>query len=174
MCMHLLPLHTQACICTTALPGMRASTYSMRVWTRWPSCGRPRHQSAAAGGQSSSPLRPLTRDLGSYETVAWSAGGGDERAGLNLLHLMWHASDTIARPLVGNRAIERVGRPACDPAALPFPALVRADLLEKQSVAPLTCQCPRLDASRPGQVAAPCCCRPSTPLLCTHRVATSM
>lgn len=42
--------------------------------------------------------------------------------------LMWHASDTVARPLVGNRAIERVSRPTCDPAALPFPALVLAQL----------------------------------------------
>ena len=62
---------------------------------------------------------------GKYEGVAWPAGGSEKQAGPSLLGLMWHASDTVARPLVGNRAIERVARPACDPAALPFPALVR-------------------------------------------------
>ncbi len=51
---------------------------------------------------------------------------GSRQAAPSPQSLMWHASDTVARPLVGNKAIERVARPTCDPAALHFPALVLA------------------------------------------------
>lgn len=53
-------------------------------------------------------------------------GTGSCQAAPGLEHLMWHASDAVARPLVGNKAVERVARPICDPAALPFTALVLA------------------------------------------------
>jgi len=57
---------------------------------------------------------------------AGEAGGRDAEGAPDLLSLLWHPSDAVARPLVGNKAIERQTRPPCDPAALPFAPLVRA------------------------------------------------
>ncbi|KAK9834835.1 hypothetical protein WJX81_002504 [Elliptochloris bilobata] len=67
---------------------------------------------------------------GALSAGAWGGPGtGNVQTATDLLELMWHASDTVARPLVGNRAIERVGRPACDAASLPFPALDAGDIM---------------------------------------------
>ncbi len=57
---------------------------------------------------------------------AGDGSGRDGEGAPDLLSLLWHPSDAVARPLVGNRAIERQTRPPCDPAALPFAPLVRA------------------------------------------------
>ena len=63
-------------------------------------------------------------------------GTGSCQAAPGLEHLMWHASDTVARPLVGNKAVERGARPICDLAALPFTALVLAKMGETTLIHP--------------------------------------
>lgn len=38
---------------------------------------------------------------------------------------MWHPSDSLVRPIVGNSRIERIPEPSWDPTALPCAPLVR-------------------------------------------------
>jgi len=83
----------------------------------------PRQDKRAAGAGADSEAQGLGV-RGAAESLGATAGHG-----VALEDVVWHASDMIVKPIVGNRRIERVPEPKWDAGSLPFKPLSLHDLL---------------------------------------------
>ena len=80
----------------------------------------PRQDKRAAGADSEAQGLGVR---GNVESMGATTGG------VALEDVVWHASDMIVKPIVGNRRIERVPEPKWDAGSLPFKPLSLHDLL---------------------------------------------